>query len=98
MSPMSRLTQVSPNTYKLDLTSIEDRDALRELLTTAASEAPITMTVGTMTVGTMTAGTMTAGHAAAAPLDTAGAARPAQIAASYADAMRQVEATYYDTL
>lgn len=90
---MSRLTQVSPNTYKLDLTSIEDRDALRELLTTAASEAPITMTVGTMTVGTMTAG-----HAAAAPLDTAGAARPAQIAASYADAMRQVEATYYDTL
>lgn len=90
---MSRLTQVSPNTYKLDLTSIEDRDALRELLTTAASEAPITMTVGTMT-----AGTMTAGHAAAAPLDTAGAARPAQIAASYADAMRQVEATYYDTL
>jgi hypothetical protein len=79
---MTRQGTQTQNTFRLNLSSPEDREQLRDILAGISPETPLTMTVG---------GSGETAHPAPramGPLSTPG----------YADAMRQVEATYYDTM
>jgi hypothetical protein len=85
---MTRHGTQTQNTFRLNLNSPEDREQLRTILSGITPGTPLTMTVGASGTAGGSGTTARSAPRGMGPLATPG----------YADAMRQVEATYYDTV